>query len=183
MDTEDYIMTNPAELSTLEIADAYEAAWRCFTSSYEFLRDMDLPLPEVTPSDKREALNIFHESPLAPEKPTTLGAARMLDKMLAKHDYSLVNPHQKMRNYVMYKFFELAENEDPKISLKALENLAKVSDIGLFTEKLEVSINQKTTVELESELGKLLKSLIGKAPNKAIEGEYRELSDEELKGL
>jgi hypothetical protein len=64
-----------------------------------------------------------------------------------------------MRNYVVYKLFEHAESEDPKVSLKALEFLAKSSDVGLFADKIEININQKSTVELESELSSLLKGI------------------------
>jgi hypothetical protein len=36
--------------------------------------------------------------------------------------------------------------------LRALELMGKVSEIGLFTERLEVNINNKSTEELEREL-------------------------------
>jgi hypothetical protein len=36
--------------------------------------------------------------------------------------------------------------------LRALELMGKVSEIGLFTERLEVNINNKSTEELEKEL-------------------------------
>ena len=97
----------------------------CFDSSIEFLKAMAIPLPDISDDDRKEALHIFHESPLAPPKPTTLGAARMLDSLLAKYDYQMVDPSTKMRNYVMFKFFELAESSDEKTSMRALENLAK----------------------------------------------------------
>jgi hypothetical protein len=40
--------------------------------------------------------------------------------------------------------------------LKALELLGKVSEIGLFTERVEVNINHKSTEELEEDLVKTL---------------------------
>jgi hypothetical protein len=40
--------------------------------------------------------------------------------------------------------------------LKALELLGKVSEIGLFTERVEININTKSTAELEEDLVKTL---------------------------
>ena len=131
----------------------------CFTTSVEFLERMGFDMPEPTANDKKEAMQIYHATPDAPPKPTTLGAAIILNKMLSKHDYVLTDPSNKMRNYVVYKLFEHAESEDPKVSLKALEFLAKSSDVGLFTERVEININQKSTVELESDLSTLIKSI------------------------
>jgi hypothetical protein len=101
----------------------------------------------------------------------------MLDSLLAKYDYQLVDPSTKMRNYVMFKFFELAENPDEKVSMRALENLARTSDIGLFAEKIEVNINQKSTAELESDLTRLVTNLLSKKknPHETFDAEFREL--------
>lgn len=149
----------------------------CFDTSIEFLKAMDVPMPEITDDDRREALHIFHESPLAPPKPTTLGAARMLDSLLSKYDYQMVDPSVKMRNYVMFKFFELAESGDDKTSMRALENLARTSEIGLFSEKVEININQKSTEELEKDLSRLVSSILNK-PKDAVQtydAEFREI--------
>lgn len=148
-----------------------------FDTSLDFLKTMGIPLPDITDEDRKEALHIFHESPLAPAKPTTLGAARMLDSLLAKYDYQLVDPTTKMRNYVMFKFFELAESEDDKTSMRALENLARTSDIGLFSERVEVNINQKSTEDLEKDLTQLVSSILGRAkkPAETYDADYREV--------
>lgn len=149
----------------------------CFDSSIEFLKAMDIPLPDISDDDRKEALHIFHESPLAPPKPTTLGAARMLDSLLAKYDYQMVDPSTKMRNYVMFKFFELAESSDEKTSMRALENLAKTSDIGLFSDKVEISINNKSTEELEKDLTRLVGSILNKSKHSpdVYDAEFEEL--------
>ena len=163
------------ELDSVEPLAMVLRARECFSSSIDFMEIMDLPMPEITEADKREALQIFHEAPLAPSKPTTLGAARMLNNLLAKYDYQILDPTTKMRNYVMYKFFELAENEDVKTSMRALENLAKTSDIGLFSEKVEVNINQKSTSDLEKDLATLVAGILGKSKSKVVDAEFREI--------
>lgn len=141
-------------------------------------------LPEFTYRERNEALSIFLEQPDAPLVPTTSGAAKALEKLLKKFDYNLSNSTNKMRQYLIFKLFELAENEDPKLSIKALEMLGKVTEIGLFSTKIEISTNDKPTKELESELSTLLATYsLGEL--RAIESgrvEQAEITDEELRG-
>jgi hypothetical protein len=141
-------------------------------------------LPEFTYRERNEALSIFLEQPDAPLVPTTSGAAKALEKLLKKFDYNLNNSTNKMRQYLIFKLFELAENEDPKLSIKALEMLGKVTEIGLFSTKIEISTNDKPTKELESELSTLLATYsLGEL--RAIESEraeQAEITDEELRG-
>lgn len=169
----------PALDNLAEYRVMLENARNCFSIKASFLERMGFDLPEPTAEDRKEAMQIYHETPDAPPKPTTLGAARVLDKMLAKHDYVLEEPTNKMRNYVMYRLFEHAEDPDPKVSLKALEYLAKSSDVGLFTEKVEININQKSTVELETDLTTLIKNIAnrGSLPSSSstYDAEYTEL--------
>ena len=159
---------DPSELKAM-LANARE----CFTLNATFLERMGFDLPVPTAEDKKEAMQIYHAAPSAPDKPSTLGTAIVLEKMLAKHDYVLADPSNKMRNYVVYKLFEHAEHDDPKVSLKALEFLAKSSEVGLFSDKIEVNITQKTTIELESELTSLIKSISGRTNTATIDAEFR----------
>lgn len=117
--------------------------------------------PLYTAEDKDEALWTMAEMRATGKaiEPSTPGAARVLEKLLKKFDYNLPNSSNQMRQYLVYKLFDWAENEDPKVSLKAVEMLGKVSEIGLFTTKLEVSTAEKPTEELESELTKLMKTM------------------------
>jgi hypothetical protein len=143
----------------------------------------DLP-PEYTHQEKTEALSIFLEQPDAPLAPTTSGAAKALEKLLKKFDYNLPNATNKMRQYLIFKMFELAESEDPKLAIKALEMLGKVSEIGLFSTKIELTTTDKPTNELETELSTLLTtySLGDLSALKEVKQERAELTDEELRG-
>ena len=174
----------PSERDT---ASAYLQAREVFADRSFLLNNgvahADLP-PEYTHQEKTEALSIFLEQPDAPLAPTTSGAAKALEKLLKKFDYNLPNATNKMRQYLIFKMFELAENEDPKLSIKALEMLGKVTEIGLFSTKIEISTTDKPTKELESELSSLLATYsLGELG--AIEGERverTEITDEELRG-
>jgi hypothetical protein len=141
-----------------------------------------LPDPPLTYAEKNEALNIFLEQPDAPVAPTTPGAAKALDRLLKRFDYTLANSTNKMRQYVLFKLFELAENEDPKLQIKAVEMLGKVSEIGLFTTKVEVAAADKPIGDLESELNELMSTYSVGGELGAIDVTYEQISDEELKG-
>jgi hypothetical protein len=141
-----------------------------------------LPEPPLTYAEKNEALNIFLEQPDAPVAPTTPGAAKALDKLLRRFDYTLANSTNKMRQYVLFKLFELAENEDPRLQIKAVEMLGKVSEIGLFTTKVEVAAADKPTGDLETELNELMSTYSVGGELGAIDVTYEQISDEELKG-
>ena len=134
---------------------------------------------EFTVSEKNEALSIFLEQPTAPPEPTTPGSKKALEALLKRFDYTMPESTNKMRQYLIFKLFELAENDDPKLSIKALEMLGKVSEIGLFSTKIEIATTDKPTRELETDLASLLKTYeLGLLPGV----EYKEITDAELKG-
>jgi len=55
---------------------------------------------------------------------------------------------------------ELADCGDPRYELKALELLGKHSDIGIFTERSEITINYKSPEELEKAIKDRVKNLL-----------------------
>lgn len=55
-----------------------------------------------------------------------------------------------IRTALTNKLLELANCGDPRYELKALELLGKHSDIALFTERSEVTVNYKNATDLES---------------------------------
>jgi len=99
-----------------------------------------------------------------------------LQTLLDQYDYQLPNSISKMRQYVLHKLFKVAEDGDPNLSLKALEILGRVTEIGLFTTKIEIAVTDRPTEELESDLATLLKNY---SQNKE---EVKEITDEELRG-
>ena len=157
---EESVYIEPALDKPSEYVPMLEHVRECFAMNAAFLERMGFELPTPTQQDRMEAMQIYHATPDAPPRPTTLASAMVLEKMLNKHDYVLQDTSNKMRNYVVFKLFEHAESDDPKVSLKALEYLAKSSDVGLFAERVEININQKSTVELESDLTSLLTSIV-----------------------
>lgn len=65
-----------------------------------------------------------------------------------------------VRSAITHKLIALADCGDPKYELKALELLGKHSDIGLFTERSEVTINYKDPAALEDAIKERIKRLL-----------------------
>lgn len=64
------------------------------------------------------------------------------------------------RAAITYKLMEIANCGDTKYELKALELLGKHSDIGLFTERSEITINYKNPESLEEAIKERVKRLL-----------------------
>ena len=64
------------------------------------------------------------------------------------------------RNFITNKLVSLSNCGDPKTELKALELLGKHSDIGLFTERSEITINHTTSEALEKSIKDRVKRLL-----------------------
>lgn len=64
------------------------------------------------------------------------------------------------RSAVTYKLMEIANCGDPKYELRALELLGKHSDIGLFTERSEITITHKDPNSLEEAIKDRVKRIL-----------------------
>ena len=101
------------------------------------------------------------------EVPTAEVAAAMatpestvyVNSLLSAYDMEVVQDSKRLRHYVTNKLIVESENLDARIRMKALELLGKISDVGLFTERTEVTINNRSTVELENTLREKLQRL------------------------
>jgi hypothetical protein len=64
------------------------------------------------------------------------------------------------RSAITAKLMEIANCGDPRYELKALELLGKHIDIGLFSERSEITINYKDSSDLESAIKERVKRLL-----------------------
>jgi len=65
-----------------------------------------------------------------------------------------------VRTALTHKLLELANCGDARFELKAIELLGKHSDIALFTERSEVTVNYKTSSDLENAIKERIKRLL-----------------------
>jgi hypothetical protein len=80
--------------------------------------------------------------------------------LVKKFDFQAFEDALQARNFITNKLIELADNGDPKIELKALELLGKHSDIGLFTERSEITVHHTTSTALENSIKERVKRLL-----------------------
>ena len=85
-------------------------------------------------------------------------AVRHLTGMLAAYDWEFVEMAKELRGYTVAKLVEETKSPNANVRLKALGLLGKVTEVGLFTDKIEV----KKTDLTEDEIDKKLKEKLAK---------------------
>jgi len=141
----------PFRMTTEEITDLHEKVSKAF-NTVEFLQANGLGEVTPTESDKKEARALFTDSPAADQEITTPGKALMLRALLSEYDVEVVRNAAQVRRYIQLKLLEKTDCGDNKTELRALEMLGKMSDVGAFTERVEINVTHRTTEELENEL-------------------------------
>jgi hypothetical protein len=80
------------------------------------------------------------------------GPLNQINNLLNAYDKRVVDDPAQIRYYATNRLLELTDDPDVKIRIKALELLGKVADVGLFADRTEITIKDKTTRDLEKEL-------------------------------
>ena len=91
--------------------------------------------------------------------PASLKAIR---SYLDEYGRQVVTHAVELRHLVTNRLIEESQNPDPRVRIRALELLGKHSDVGLFSEKQEVTVTHQTTDELKEKLRAKLQKLIRK---------------------
>jgi hypothetical protein len=147
------------------------ARGEAFFKTAQFLENAGSKI-EVTEKDRDESRAIFSGSDTAPSVPTSSAVALHLKALVTEYDHQVLESNIQARQYIVNRLLDISDprNETkPMEQLKALELLGKVSEIGLFTERVEVNINHKSTEELEEDLVKTLTRYMN--PTKILEAE------------
>ena len=97
-----------------------------------------------------------------PKRVAQLTPATLLltDRILKDFGHSVVKSATQVRHLVTNKLIEETENPDPRIRIRALELLGKISDVGLFAEKSEVTVTHQTSDDLKDKLRDKLAKLV-----------------------
>ena len=73
---------------------------------------------------------------------------REVKGILDEYSHRVVDNAVQIRLLVTNKLIIASESEDDRTKMRALELLGKITDVGLFTEKSEVTINNRSTQDL-----------------------------------
>lgn len=100
------------------------------------------------------------DKPNTPRHVTSSSEAKAAHTLIKKFDFTAFQDALQARNFITNKLITLADCGDPKLELKALELLGKHSDIGLFTERSEITITHTTSEALENSIKERIKRLL-----------------------
>lgn len=125
---------------------------------------------DPTPEDVENAAKLVTAYAADPESTskqvTTQRAAKLRPAVLIETRQILDEWAQKVvenaaeiRFLVINKLVKESENPDPRVRIRALELLGKISDVGLFSEKHEVTITHQTTDDIKASLREKLAKL------------------------
>lgn len=81
--------------------------------------------------------------------------------MLTAYDWEFIHQAQQLRGYAVAQLVEETKNPSASIRLKALGLLGKVTEIGLFTDKIEVKKEALTDNELDQRIKDKLSKFMG----------------------
>jgi len=100
------------------------------------------------------------EKSATPKTVSVSGQAKAASVLIKEFDFQAFSDQIQARNFITNKLITLADHGDPKVELKALELLGKHSDIGLFTERSEITIHHTTSSSLENSIKERIKRLM-----------------------
>ena len=188
-------LTNPKEGFTpqkkLDASDELDARFE----TADFLQAIGAkPEDEITKEIAKEAaqksFEDFVKNVPDPQKKQNLAnmktpeAVKRVVGMLSSYDWQFVEESQRIRGFIVTKLLEEAEDHpDAKVRLRALELLGKVTDVGLFSERIEVKKTDITDAELDAQIKAKLEKFVEKsamvalkpAADTAVEGEFSEV--------
>jgi hypothetical protein len=79
-------------------------------------------------------------------------SVRHLVTLLSAYDWEFVEQAKQMRGMAVAKIIEETNHPDARIRLKAIEMLGRVTEVALFTDRLEVKKTDLTDAEIDKKL-------------------------------
>jgi hypothetical protein len=130
-------------------------------NTVDMLEELGMPIEmssEDTEQTKRLVDAAINNKKVANLKQPTIAFAAK--EFLRQYATQVAIDIHETRSAITTKLMEIANCGDPRYELKALELLGKHSDIGLFTERSEVTVNYKSSSDLENAIKDRVKRLL-----------------------
>lgn len=165
--------TNPEELD-----DFRQKAHAMFTT-VEALAQNGLQIA-ITEQDRKESHAAFAASKPIPAKTATPGSVVHLESILTEWDKEVLDVGRRLRNYVTNRFLVESTDPDPRIRLKALENLGRLSSVGVFSDRIDITVTHRTINDIESELKRTLELFTGEIIDVTAKDEAKSVAEIDL---
>ena len=137
----------------------------------QWLKDLELDDEEVeTKADAEAARKSFASIVTGQSVATTQQAlanvkapvaVQHLVGMLTAYDWAFIEQARELRGYAVAQILEEVKHPDARIRLKALQMLGTVTEVALFTERVEVKKTEMSDVELETRIKEKLNRFMG----------------------
>ena len=127
----------------------------------ELIEQLGAPL-EIAPGTLHQEKALI-DSALKGKNPAALknySTALAASAFIREYGHNLAHDVMEVRAALTNKLLELANCGETKHELKAIELLGKHSDIGLFTDRSEITINYKSPEALEAAIKERVKRLL-----------------------
>jgi len=112
------------------------------------------------------------EAKAALQKVTLPPAIQKIVGMLTAYDWAFVEQAKELRGMAVAKIVEETDHPDARVRLKALEMLGKVTEVGLFTERISVKKEDMSDDELDQKIRDKLVQL-----QKTVDAEATEIEN------
>jgi hypothetical protein len=160
---------HPDNLSD-EVGASLKENTRIAASTASLMAELGMPF-EMTEDDQEEARRLFkavdvekkRTEPASAYNPPNLykgSVAIKLGALLDAYDGQVVNDAVQARNYITNRLLEISQCGDVKYELRAIELLGKLSDVGAFSEKSEITITHKTSDDLRKAIQDKIQRLL-----------------------
>ena len=147
------------KMSPAEVVDAQ-------VETTDWLKSLGAADDMATDLDAKAARNAFGsmvtanpQSHAALAEIKTPAAVQHLVGLLTAYDWEFIQQAKELRGYTVAKILEETNNPTASIRLKALALLGKVTEVGLFTEKIEIKKTELSDSELEQRIKEKLNKM------------------------
>jgi len=150
---------------TDDVPDSARVAVEVSSTTAMVLQELGMGF-DMTPEDEEKANALFAQlahngkNKNLPADLNTPEVAARVGALLKSYDQQVVADAVQLRTVITNKLILLADCGDTKYELKALELLGKIQDVGLFSEKSEVTVIHKTSEDLEKAIRDKVRRLI-----------------------
>ena len=175
IELEPEVLAAPVGFGVLSHAQLKDAAEAMFNST-EFIENFGTPNGPTGYDTSTARKVLLNEKPLSAVQNSA--TAVHLQALLSEYDVQIAKTAAQIRTFVTNSLLEEAA-PGAKNRIRALELLGKISEVGLFTERSEVTVKQHTTIELEQKVRDKIAALISKKST-AQDVETRTVSAEEI---
>jgi hypothetical protein len=156
-----YTLTIDDDIPLAEFTPTFESLDTRVAAALSALYDTDSIPSEISEEDANLSRSIFAGHQTASDTDlSNPGVIAHLGALLQEYDHIVVKSAAQLRTYITNKLILDSDNPDPRIRLKSLEMLGKISDVGLFTDKTEITMRHRPTEELEQLLRERLTRVV-----------------------